>query len=53
MEEFLTLLFWGLTAFTVADYVLGRAQVRDVLRAVVAAVFAVAFVLVVHAKGLV
>lgn len=48
MEEVLTVLFWGLTAFTVADYVLGRAQVRDVLRAVVAAVFAVLFVVFVH-----
>lgn len=46
MRELIDIVFWGLLAFMVADYALGRAKVKDVLRAVVAAVFAVLFVVV-------
>jgi hypothetical protein len=46
MQEVLNIIFWALLSFMVADYALGRATVKDPLRAVIAAVFAVLFVLV-------
>lgn len=51
MHEFLTLVFWLVLSFMAADYTLGRATIKDPLRAVLAAVFAVLFILVVQ-KGL-
>ena len=50
MSEFLSIVFWLVLSFTAMDYTLGRATVKDPLRAVIAAVFAVLFVLVVE-KG--
>lgn len=51
MQEFLTIVFWLVLSFMAMDYTLGRATVKDPLRAVLAAVFAVLFVLVVQ-RGL-
>ena len=51
MRAFLEFTFWLLTAFTVADYTLGRATVHDPIRVILAVVFALLFVLVVQ-KGL-
>lgn len=48
MREFLLVVLWLVAAFTVMDYTLARATVRDPLRAVLAAVFAVLVVLVVQ-----
>lgn len=48
MEDLLAVLVTGLLSFMVSDYALGRALVKDPLRAVIAAVFAV---LVVFALG--
>lgn len=52
MQEVLTFIFYLVLSFMAADYTLGRATVKDPLRAVIAAVFAVLFVLVVQ-EGLV
>lgn len=43
MKEFLDIVFWLFISFMAADYTLGRATVRDPLRAILAAVFAVLF----------
>lgn len=48
MREFLDIVFWLALSFMVVDYTLGRATVKDPLRAVIAAVFAVLFVLLVQ-----
>lgn len=48
MKELLDLLFWLVLSFMAMDYTLGRATVRDPLRAILAAVFAVLFVLFVQ-----
>lgn len=45
MVKFLDLLFWLTLSFMAMDYTLGRATLRDPLRAVLAAVFAVLFIL--------
>ena len=45
MTEVLTILFWAVLAFAAMDYTLARVTLRDPLRAIVAAVFAVLFVL--------
>lgn len=45
MNEFLSIIFYGVLAFSAMDYTLGRATIKDPLRAVIAAVFAVLFVL--------
>lgn len=45
MQDVLNFLFWLLLSFTAADYTLGRATVKDPLRAILAAVFAVLFTL--------
>lgn len=45
MKEFLDLMFWLVLSFMAADYTLGRATVKDPLRAILAAVFAILFVL--------
>lgn len=47
MQEFLSIVFYGVVAFTAMDYTLGRATVKDPLRAVIAAIFAILFVLLV------
>lgn len=52
MAEILSVVFTGLLAFSSADYTLGRAQVSDPLRVVVAAVFAVLLVFVAGVLGL-
>lgn len=44
MEEILNFLFWAAASFTVADYTLGRATVKDMLRLILAVLFAVLFV---------
>lgn len=41
METFLNIVLAGLVAFTVCDYSLGRATVRDPIRIVVSVVFAI------------
>ena len=46
MKEFLDIVFWLALSFMALDYTLGRATVKDPLRAVLAAVFSVLFVLV-------
>jgi hypothetical protein len=46
MQEFLNLIVTLAAVFTVMDYTLGRCTVKDPLRAVLAAVVAVLFVLV-------
>jgi hypothetical protein len=48
MRDLLTLLVTLCAAFTVVDYTLGRATVKDPIRVVLAAVFAVLFVLFVQ-----
>ena len=52
MKEVLQFLFTALLAFASADYTLGRAQVSDPIRVVVAALFAVVLTLLVGALGL-
>ena len=44
MKEVLDIAFWLVLSFMAMDYTLGRATVKDPIRAVVAAVFAVLFV---------
>lgn len=46
MSELLTTLFWLVLSFMAMDYTLGRCTLKDPLRAILAAVFAVLFVLV-------
>lgn len=47
MNELLTIIFYGVLAFTAMDYTLARATVKDPVRAVIAAVFAVLFIVIV------
>jgi hypothetical protein len=52
MNHVLTIIFWFVLAFTAADYTLARATVKDPLRAVIAAVFALLFVIFVSNPSL-
>lgn len=52
MSAILEVLFWLVLSFMAADYTLGRALVRDPVRAAVAAVFAILFVVFVHTIAL-
>lgn len=52
METILHILFWLFLSFLAADYTLGRATLRDPLRAILAGIFAVLFVLFVEATEL-
>jgi hypothetical protein len=47
MVVFLTVTLWFLLAFTAADYTLARLTLKDPLRAILAAIFAVTYVAVV------
>lgn len=49
MVKLLEMAFWLVLSFTAMDYTLGRATLKDPLRAVLAAVFALLFVLFVWA----
>ena len=52
MNEFFAALLTALLAFSAADYTLGRALVKDPVRAVVAALFAILLVVLVGVLGL-
>lgn len=52
MAEFVNLAFLLALSFMAFDYTLGRATVKDPLRAIIAAVLAVLFVLVVKSPDL-
>lgn len=48
MEEVLNVIFWAVLSFAAMDYTLARATVKDPLRAVLAALFALLVVLFVR-----
>lgn len=52
MNEFLAVVLTGLLSFMSMDYTLGRATVKDPVRVVIAAIFAVILVVVAGVFGL-
>lgn len=52
MTDLFSVLLTGLLAFSAADYTLGRALVRDPVRVVLAALFAVLLVVLAGVLGL-